>query len=61
MDVTIKVSTGRGVKSSLETKAVTIRDVVAKEQVMELLDKSFKDYFPPQAKLTDMKEGKQKK
>ena len=60
MDVTIKISTGRGAKYALESKSRTIRDVVSIDQVIEDMQSNFKEYFPPQAKLTDMGKGRKK-
>lgn len=53
MDVQITVTTGGGKKANRESRSVTIKEVVTKEQVIEVLDSKFKDYFPPQARLTD--------
>lgn len=55
MDVQITVTTGGGKKANRESRSVTIKEVVTKEQVIEVLDSKFKDYFPAQARLTDDK------
>jgi hypothetical protein len=53
MDVCITVTTGGGKKANRESRSVTIKEVIGKEQVTEVLDTKFKDYFPPQTRLTD--------
>lgn len=58
MDVQITVTTGGGKKANRESRSVTIKEVQFKEQVIEVLDTKFNDYFPAQAKLTDEPKAK---
>lgn len=60
MDVKIEVVTGGGKKANRESRSVTIKEVVSKDQVIEVLDTKFKDYFPPQMRLGEVAEKKEK-
>lgn len=58
MDVQITIITGGGKKANRESKSVTIKEVQTKDQVIEVLDTKFKDYFPNQTVLVSEKKAK---
>ena len=55
MDVTIKITRGGGKKQDSESKSVTLKEVQTKQQVIDALDTTFKDYFKGITTLEDAK------
>ena len=61
MDVTMKVSTGRGIKSNLMTHSATLREVSTFEEAMEYFKKELGQFFPPQETLDNIAEKRTRK
>lgn len=55
MDVTIKITRGGGKKQDSESKSVTLKEVQTKQQVVDTLDTTFKDYFKGVTTLDEVK------
>jgi hypothetical protein len=55
MDVSIKITRGGGKKQDSESKSVTLKEVQTKQQVVDALDTTFKDYFKNVTTLDEVK------
>jgi hypothetical protein len=55
MDVSIKITRGGGKKQDSESKSVTLKEVQTKQQVIDALDVTFKDYFRGVTTLDEVK------
>lgn len=58
MDVTIRMSKKNNLNKQITTKSISLSEINSPEEVDMAVRREFKEFWPPNSKLTDVKEKK---